>query len=813
MKKTGLLLFLLVLFAGSHTFAANGDLGTSKGANGSESAPWLIEDFADFQAFCADSSKWDSGIHTRLEADIDLDPELPDRGIYCRARIAGDHENSSSFDGTPYAGHFDGNGHAISNLTVNGSSYCGLFGKTDPVSNISNLAVENCSISASSQYAGGLCGYNSGTISNCYATGLISGGYSSYNIGGLCGINYGTISNCYASGGISGNRSLGGLCGYNYSGTISNCYATGSVLGGNYSDYLGGFCGINSGTISNCYASGGVSGNRSLGGLCGRNNISGTIYNCYATGLVSGNGSLGGLCGFNNFGTISNCYYYIHGGPDNGYATPLNESQLQDSASFTGFDFTGNSSDGTDDIWSITPGYMPRLYWQDSPGFKKPLGNISTSLSGSGYINDPFIICNLDDIIEFRTNVSLRIGYYSLQNNIDLSETIYLDAFIPENFYGHFDGNGFTISNLSIDGSDYLGLFATFSGSVSNLNIDNINIISSGDYLGGLCGRNYSGTISNCYATGSISGGSDSDYLGGLCGFNDGGTISNCYATGSVSGYYYLGGLCGRNYSGTISNCYATGSVSGGNDSRYLGGLCGYNEHGTISNCYATGLVSGNGSLGGLCGRNYSGTISNCYATGSVLGGNDSRYLGGLCGYNDSGTISNCYASGGVSGYRYLGGLCGYNFFGPILNCYATGSVLGGNDSDYLGGLCGFKSGTISNSFWDTQTSGMTDPEAGLPDTDGIIGLTTAQMQTQSTFTDAGWDFVEESANGNADLWRMPYSMPGYPILSFQRDIPGDIAADYGVDMDDLNVLVDSWLNGYFMSDFASLAKNWLEGK
>ena len=158
---------------------------------------------------------------------------------------------------------------------------------------------------------------------------------------------------------------------------------------------------------------------------------------------------------------------------------------------------------------------------------------------------------------------------------------------------------------------------------------------------------------------------------------------------------------------GLISNCYATGSVSGGN--KYIGGLAGSNIGSTISNCYAVGPVDGNDSTGGLVGFNYwFGTISNCYATGTVDG---NAHTGGLVGHNDGSygcsTISNCYATGAVDGNDETGGLVGYNY-----------------------------DGTVSASFWDIETTGQSSSAGGE-------GKTTAEMQTESTFTDAGWDFIE----------------------------------------------------------------------
>ena len=67
-------------------------------------------------------------------ADIDLDPVLVDRETYTTAAIAPDTDNTNhEFDGTPFAGIFDGNGHVINNLTIVGNDYLGLFGRIEEV--------------------------------------------------------------------------------------------------------------------------------------------------------------------------------------------------------------------------------------------------------------------------------------------------------------------------------------------------------------------------------------------------------------------------------------------------------------------------------------------------------------------------------------------------------------------------------------------------------------------------------------------------------------------------------------------------------
>ena len=213
-------------------------------------------------------------------------------------------------------------------------------------------------------------------------------------------------------------------------------------------------------------------------------------------------------------------------------------------------------------------------------------------------------------------------------------------------------------------------------------------------------------------------------------------TISNLYINRSTTDNI---GLFGYTSGATIQNLGVTNVDITGND--YVGGLVGYNNiSSTVSNSYSTGSVSGNTSVGGLAGRNYNGSIIEyCYSTGSVSSsGSGNTFVGGLVGYiwASSATVSNSYSTCSVvssSGSR-VGGLVGYNSSqGIVSNCYSTGSVIG---NDFVGGLVGDNFGTeVSNSFWDTETSGQSI-------SDGGIGKTTAEMKTQSTFTSASWNFT-----------------------------------------------------------------------
>jgi hypothetical protein len=335
----------------------------------------------------------------------------------------------------------------------------------------------------------------------------------------------------------------------------------------------------------------------------------------------------------------------------------------------------------------------------------------------------------------------------------------------------------------SVSGTDNVGGLAGYCYQGTFTNCHATGSVTGGSSAGGLVAENYSGaltscyaacevsgtqstgglvgvnvntaTLTNCYATGSVTG--TGNYVGGLVGINnDTSTITNCYSTGTVSGAQSTGGLAGYNGGpSTIISCHATGSVSG---TEYVGGLVGQNPYGILTACYATGSVSGTDYVGGLMGYNPSGTLTSCYATGSASGNN---VVGGLTGYNNYGTITNCYAAGSASGTGFsIGGLVGANETGNITACYATGSVSGSGST--VGGLVGWSNNsTPTGCFWDVNTSGKDTSAGGT-------GKTTAEMKTQSTFTDSTWDFVGETDNGTDDIWKMP-PVDGYPILSWQE--------------------------------------------
>lgn len=425
---------------------------------------------------------------------------------------------------------------------------------------------------------------------------------------------------------------------------------------------------------------------------------------------------------------------------------------------------------------------------------------VGTEPLTNGSVTYPWLIEDVDDFDAFAGNSAYWTSgvYTQLMTDIDLAGRTYTTAVIAPDttedsvfqgvkFSGRFYGNDHVISNLNISAATgyYIALFGcTDHGFIYRVKLNNFNITGY-DYVGGLCGKNWYSSIARCDTT--------------------------CI----VSGNSYVGGLCGENSFGTnIRDSYASGSVTGNSS---VGSFCGHNS-GTIDSCFAAGVATGNSSVGGFCGSN-SGSVTKCYATGTVSGsGTTSSFVGGFCGQNN-GAINLCYSTGAViNSGMYLdvaGGFCGANA-SDIHQCYSTGAVAGNN---YIGGLCGASlSGSITDSFWDMQTSGLSFSSGGT-------GKTTTQMQTISTFTEAGWDFFED----NYPDWMILREGEDYPRLAWQEIFVGDIAGLYGVDMVDFAYLSQYWglddCNGLDdcgradiddsgnvgMPDFAKVAADWLK--
>ena len=275
-------------------------------------------------------------------------------------------------------------------------------------------------------------------------------------------------------------------------------------------------------------------------------------------------------------------------------------------------------------------------------------------------------------------------------------------------YTGTFDGNGKTITGLTVTGSDrYTGLLGFIKGTVKNVVLTEINI-TSGTFVGGVAGWSFGGNIENCSVSGSVSG---SD-VGGVVGYQQGGSITGCSSSATVKGTQRAGGVAGATNSGaTLTACYATGDVTVENDgtnNSHAGGVVGYNGGGTLTACYATGSVTGSGS----------GTI----------------YVGGVTGSNNLGTLTACYHA-----KRNINGPNG-----------TTGGVVGRNFKDSMIG-----GGIITACYWgdNGQTQGIGEDQVGTGGTTQV--------------TDGNWSGAKDAMNTalSGTSWRYVLGTDGLPVL------------------------------------------------
>jgi len=324
--------------------------GKYGGGTGEPNDPYQIataEDLIDLGETPEDYDK-----HFILTDDIDLDPNLSGRKVFDKAVIAPDTDPNNPwypFDGSDFTGVFDGNGREISHLAIIGKKYLGLFGRLGPGADVRNLGVVDVNVVG-----------------------------SRYCVGGLAGANLGDVTACYSTGAVSGFGAVGGLLGSNEGGAIViDCRDGGAVNG---TESIGGLVGQNSGCLSHCYSISAVRGSSDVGGLVGYNVADSVVSHSYSIGRVDGTSHVGGLVGNNTsygLGTLDGvaiaCFWDIQtsGQPSSAGGTGKTTAEMQTAGTFldAGWDFVGETANGTEDIWSICEGTnYPRLVWQIPAG-------------------------------------------------------------------------------------------------------------------------------------------------------------------------------------------------------------------------------------------------------------------------------------------------------------------------------------------------------------------------------------------------------------------------------------------------------------
>jgi hypothetical protein len=394
------------------------------GGTGEPNDPYQIATAADLLALGAEPN--DYGRYFLLTADIDLDPNLPGGRVFGRAVIAPDIDPCDEYSyhqGPAFTGVFDGGGHVITRLTIRGIGYLGLFGRLSGGAEVRDLGIVDVNVSGSAANIGGLVGYNTAAVNQCYSTGTVTGKSSigglvgfnrtvvtncsadcnvvgSDNVGGLVGNNewgtiegsraggrvrgsmdvgglvgdnlMGTLVDCRSAGAVCGNWEVGGLLGDNTGGTVSRCCSDANVTTELSADAMGGLVGDNENWVSvirDSYATGTVTGGphgQNIGGLLGTN--AGQVTNTYATGKVTGHDFVGGLVGLSET-PVSGSFWDVQtsGLSTSADGTGKTTAEMQTARTFLAgrWDFIGETADGIEDLWWIEEGTgYPRLWWE-----------------------------------------------------------------------------------------------------------------------------------------------------------------------------------------------------------------------------------------------------------------------------------------------------------------------------------------------------------------------------------------------------------------------------------------------------------------
>jgi hypothetical protein len=288
---------------------------------------------------------------------------------------------------------------------------------------------------------------------------------------------------------------------------------------------------------------------------------------------------------------------------------------------------------------------------------------------GKGTYEEPWLIRtaqNLDSIRYF-SGQAFTDCHFAQTAEIDLGTSpwnsgngwIPLSTLQESPFKGNYEGNGYSIKNLTIANSSLS--YASLFGRVESAELRNIKMSGA-----------------------------------------------------DVEGFYYCGILAGYCDSVFVENCSVAGTVmaNGG----YAGGLSGYtNWSYLLKSSSSSDISSWNNYVGGLSGSmsGYS-SVTECFSSGTVTGNN---YVGGISGYDNYSSYDNCYSTSGVTSYdHYSGGFIGYTYSSSVNKSYSCGSVNGYADA---GGFVGFdfydpeNFSIFTNCYWDTQASGQIVSAAG----------------------------------------------------------------------------------------------------
>ena len=379
-----------------------------------------------------------------------------------------------------------------------------------------------------------------------------------------------------------------------------------------------------------------------------------------------------------------------------------------------------------------------------------------------------YFVTNATGLIAWADHV--RAGHWdtncTLEADIELTgswEPIGTDS--SHAYTGTFDGNGKTITGLTINSSSrYVGMFGYLNGEVTKLNLANVDITSSwstqpAGSVGAVAGYiKSSSSITGCSVSGSITINGAYSQAGGVVGENYG-SVSQCQVNeltiaGPSSGNsIYLGGVVGSN-SKTVDDCQVENlTITNGS---YVGGVAGQTSSSSsaLTGCSVkNSSVTGRSGSGGMVGTFYDGKIAGCSVDGTTVAADGlSGKSGGVIGSQIGGTVMACYfANGQINGddalFPNLGGVAGAQTGGSLISCYSTGGGdLDTSKSYYAGGVVGNKTinGQVAACYW----SGYNGQGIGSPSSNQS-GVT--QVTNNGSDGTVTWAEALEELNGSSN--------------------------------------------------------------
>ena len=553
-----------------------------------------LEDFLTFAENCR-LDTYSQHLEVTLTADIDL--------LY------------ESFAGVPiFCGSFDGNGHTISGLCVDGDgSVLGLFRYISAEAEVKNLNVKgSVRPQGSRDYIGGIAGENAGLVKNCTFSGTVS---ASDHVGGIAGVNTvtGVIDQCQTEGQVQGDHFVGGIVGENM-GVVRNCInsapvnitpqqntvelsditlesLTSSEAANTVTD-IGGIAGTSGGVIRNCGNLADIGYQKigyNIGGIAGSQ--MGYLVDCRNFGRISGRKEVGGIVG--QMEPVTNIVYTTD-------TLQILQQQLDAMGALAGRASTTAQSGANAITGQIAAMQEHTRTAQDAVTMLLPDG------SGS-------LVPDADQLQAARS--ALNSSFSGMQNSIQSISNVTQDsaAALSQDLRALTAQIGAMGATLDEAGENLGGTIADISdldtpeditGKVENShNYASVQAdMNGGGIAGAIAPENDLDPDEDVDVTGQESLNFDSELRAVI-------VSSSNYADISVS-KQGAGGIAGRMALGLVKGCTNTGSV-GDTAAKYIGGITG-ESMGFIRNCNVKCRVSGSEYVGGIAGT--ATTLSDCRA-------------------------------------------------------------------------------------------------------------------------------------------------------------------------------------------------------